>query len=278
MDDDDAEIIDQTDDVDVEAPEDGGPDVLLDVPTLNIEEINLEVENLRARVSLHAEVLDLLRLNVGADVDLGRVELDIKGVEAQALLKVRLDNVLSVVERLLASVDRNPQILEHLTSAAASAVRDVGAAGGDALGEVGRGVGDAGREVGRGVGDAGRGLGEAGKGVGESVGQSAEGVSGAVGEGVEGASGAARDTTEGASGAVRDSGELASRAVRGGGRDVAPNEPADVEGAAESSHRHSRDTSGARRKVRRKAVASSGGDRARRAGPRRHRREDDGEG
>src|SRR3954454_21945572 len=69
------------------------PDVLLDVPLLKVDEIVLDVEDLRARVSLQAEVLDLLRLNVGADVALGSVHLDIKGVEAQALLKVRLDNV-----------------------------------------------------------------------------------------------------------------------------------------------------------------------------------------
>ncbi|HET6635258.1 MAG TPA: hypothetical protein VFH77_09530, partial [Streptomyces sp.] len=34
------------------------PDVLLDVPQLHVDEIGLEVENLRARVSLQAEVLD----------------------------------------------------------------------------------------------------------------------------------------------------------------------------------------------------------------------------
>ncbi|MFI9810068.1 hypothetical protein ACIHEJ_38210 [Streptomyces sp. NPDC052301] len=44
-------------------------------------------------VALQAEVLDLLKLNVGADVTPGRVPLGISGVEAQAQLKVRLDNV-----------------------------------------------------------------------------------------------------------------------------------------------------------------------------------------
>src|SRR3954453_12807943 len=73
------------------------PDVLLDVPVVKVDEINFELEDLRARVSLQAEVLDLLQLNVGADVSLGRVALEIKGVEAQALLKVRLDNVAAIV-------------------------------------------------------------------------------------------------------------------------------------------------------------------------------------
>src|SRR5687768_17269273 len=42
------------------------PDVLLDVPVVKVDEINFELEDLRARVSLQAEVLDLLQLSVGA--------------------------------------------------------------------------------------------------------------------------------------------------------------------------------------------------------------------
>jgi hypothetical protein len=37
----------------------GDPDVLLDIPNLSVEEINLEVENLRARVSLDARLANL---------------------------------------------------------------------------------------------------------------------------------------------------------------------------------------------------------------------------
>src|SRR5512147_634631 len=66
------------------------PDVLLDVPVVNVDEIQFELDNLHARVSLHAEVLDLVRLSVGVHAELGKVELSIKGVEAQALLRVRL--------------------------------------------------------------------------------------------------------------------------------------------------------------------------------------------
>ncbi len=44
------------------------PDVYLDVPNLSVDEITLRVADLKARVSVSAEVLDLLKLNVGADV------------------------------------------------------------------------------------------------------------------------------------------------------------------------------------------------------------------
>ncbi len=109
------------------------PDVLLDVPQLRVEEIILEVENLRAHVSVQADVLNLLRLSVGADVQLGGVHLEIKGVEAQALLKVRLDKVAEIINRVLATIDRNPEIIGQI-------VGPLGAAASELEGTVGRSV------------------------------------------------------------------------------------------------------------------------------------------
>ena len=109
------------------------PDVLLDIPQLSVEEIILEVEDLRAHVSVQADVLNLLRLSVGADVQLGGVHLEIKGVEAQALLKVRLDKVAEIINRVLATIDRNPEIVDQI-------VAPLGAAASELVGTVGRSV------------------------------------------------------------------------------------------------------------------------------------------
>ncbi|WP_206328725.1 hypothetical protein [Streptomyces sp. Tu 4128] len=150
------------------AGRDGEPDVLLDVPELHVEEISLHVENLQARVSLSAEVLELLKLNVGADVSLGRVELDIKGVQAQALLKVRLDNVADMVGRVLSTVDAHPQILEQLTSGLDSAAGSLGSGAGQIAGELAEGAGKTVRDVGESAGKTVRDVGEsAGKTVRE---------------------------------------------------------------------------------------------------------------
>jgi len=93
------------------------PDVLLDVPNLSVDEIKLDVQNLQAHIALNAKLANLLSLNAGADVSIERVNLTIKGVKAQALLKVRLDNVASIIDRTLTTVDRNPQILGRLLTA-----------------------------------------------------------------------------------------------------------------------------------------------------------------
>ncbi|MGW9051144.1 hypothetical protein ACWGOT_13620 [[Kitasatospora] papulosa] len=138
----------------VAVPPDQGPgesrsDVFLDVPALHVDELNLEVDDLEAHVSLQAEVLDLLKLNVGADVRLGRVELDIEGVDVQAQLRVRLHNIAAIVTRLLSTVDRNPQILEQLTRGVGEAVENVGAGAGTAVKGIGEGAGEAVEDVGR---------------------------------------------------------------------------------------------------------------------------------
>lgn len=86
-------------------------DLVLDVPVLNVDELDLEVEDLRAHVSLRVELADLVKVNVGVDAYLAKVKLEIKGVEAQVSLRVKLERVLNTLERALASIDRNPQIL-----------------------------------------------------------------------------------------------------------------------------------------------------------------------
>ena len=87
------------------------PDLVLDVPSLNIDEIDLEVDDLRAQISASAELADFVRIHIGVDVRLGKAKLGVKGVEAQALLEVKLRRVLDTLNRALEVIDRNPQVL-----------------------------------------------------------------------------------------------------------------------------------------------------------------------
>lgn len=104
----------------------GEPDVLLDIPNLSVEEITLEVENLEARLNVEARLANLLHLNAGADVSIDKVKISIKGVSAQVLLKVRLDNVAAIIDRTLTTIDRNPEILERLLTSVDNTVDTVG--------------------------------------------------------------------------------------------------------------------------------------------------------
>jgi hypothetical protein len=119
------------------------PDVLLDVPQLQVEEIILDVEELRAHVSVQADVLNLLRLSIGADVEAGDVHLEIKGVDAQAVLKVRLDKVAEIINRVLTTIDRNPEILEYVVLPPAAATGQMARTAGRTVDEVASTVGSA---------------------------------------------------------------------------------------------------------------------------------------
>jgi hypothetical protein len=191
--------------------------VLLDIPVLKVDSIELEVSDLRARVSLQAEVLNLLRLNVGVDAVLGQVRLDIRGVDAQALLKVRLDNVAEILDRVLSTIDAHPEIIEPLVrhagvalaqtgqglgqfaqqsgAGAREAVQQVGAGVGDTAREAGRGVGQAAQQVGGGVGDTARqtaaGVGQAAQQAGAGVGETAREAGDAAGQAAQRAGGEA---------------------------------------------------------------------------------------
>jgi|SRR5688500_2865476 len=91
----------------------GEPDILLDIPALSVEEIDLEVEDLKVRLSIQAELADLVKIKVGLDAELGEAKLVIKGVEAQAQLKARLDNVRAIFSEVLASLQHNPQFFRQ---------------------------------------------------------------------------------------------------------------------------------------------------------------------
>jgi len=141
--------------------------VLLDVPVLKVEEINLTVEGLRAHVAVLAELADLVKLSVGADVELDKVELEIKGVEAQVLLKVRLEQVRAILDKALSTIGENPEILQSLVRTVDRTLGEVGGAAREAVGE-----GGAVSQLTGGVGEAaGQAVGQVGQTANEAVGQ-----------------------------------------------------------------------------------------------------------
>lgn len=93
------------------------PDVVLDIPNLEIQELILDVQKLRALISLDARLGTLLTLTAGVDAQVEQVRLELRGVKAEAHLRVRLENVVRIIDRTLTTVDKNPQILTSLLNA-----------------------------------------------------------------------------------------------------------------------------------------------------------------
>lgn len=186
------------------------PDVVVDIPVVKVDELHFELDDLEARISLHAEVLDLVRLSVGVHVELGKVELNIKGVEAQALLRARLDHVTAIIDRVLTTLDRNPDVLKEI----AHALEPVTEGAGKAVGEVGEGANKAVGQIGEGAGSAVEDVGEGAEGAVKDVG---EGAGGAVEEVGGGAGKAAGELGQGAGQAIGGLGQGAGALAGGGG-------------------------------------------------------------
>ncbi len=185
------------------------PAFLLDVPVLNVDELDLEVNDLRAHISIRAELASFVKINVGVDLYLDKVKLDIKGLEAQALLKINLDKVLGTLDRALESININPQILNEV-------VQDVDPAAGGAAGDASPST----RETEPDVGSTP----QPEEGVARHTGTTAQQTGGATDratDGIEQAGDVARDQALGQGDRTED------RVVQGSGEvtEPAPNEP-----------------------------------------------------
>ena len=98
----------------VEQPGSEDADVTLDVPSLKVEELMLDVENLRHRTSMQAELADMVKVNVGVETVIDGAKLELRGVDAQTFLRARLDNVRAILSEALDTIDNNPEILQDI--------------------------------------------------------------------------------------------------------------------------------------------------------------------
>ena len=179
----------------------------MDAPVVKVDEIKFELDDLRVHLAVLAEAGHFVQINAGAAARLGKVELDIQGVETQALLEARLDNVTAILARVLTTLDRNPELLKSV----GEALGDVGGGAHDLLGDTGDLVKSAGKGAGSAVQDVGQGAGKGVAGIGQGAQQGVEGLGQGAQQGVEGL-GRARSR------ASRASGRALSRDSRASGR------------------------------------------------------------
>ena len=157
-------------------------DVYLDAPVVKVDEISFEIDDLRAHLAVMAEAGHFVQISAGVGVQLGKVELEIQGVETQALLEARLHNVSKILERVVTSLERNPELLKSV----GDALGDVGAGAHDLLTDTGDTVKSAGKGAESAVQDVGKGAGEGVAGIGQGAQQGVEGLGQGAQQGVEG--------------------------------------------------------------------------------------------
>jgi hypothetical protein len=168
-------------------------DVYVDVPVAKIDEIKFELDDFRAHLAVLAEAGHFVQINAGAAVRLGKVELDIQGVETQAMLEARLDNVTAILARVLTTLDRNPELLRSV----GEALGDVGGGAHDLLTDAGDVVRSAGKGAESAVQDVGKGAGQGVEGLGQGAQQGVEGLGQGAQQGVQGLGQGAEQGVEG---------------------------------------------------------------------------------
>lgn len=114
------------------------PDVYLNVPTLSVGLISLQVDNLAADINLAAQVANLVTINAGVQVTLQQLDITIKDIDVELELIVRLGNLVDIVNRVFQSVDLNPLILD-VANATTTLLNDVVGAVDSLLGTITQG-------------------------------------------------------------------------------------------------------------------------------------------
>jgi hypothetical protein len=168
-------------------------DVYVDAPVVNVDEIKFELDDLRVHLAVLAEAGHFVQINAGAAARLGKVELDIQGVQTQALLEARLHNVTAILARVLTTLDRNPELLKSV----GDALGDVGGGAHDLLTDTGDLIRSAGKGAGSAVQDVGQGAGKGVAGLGRGAQQGVEGLGEGTQHGVEGLGQGAQQGVEG---------------------------------------------------------------------------------
>lgn len=117
------------------------PDVYLNA-SVHVGEINIEVDNITAKVNLDAKVLNLLHFTAGVSASIDKVRLNIQNVTAKVELEARLENVVGMIGDVLDTIDANPIIAtlgQGLSDIVGNVTDDLGGGSG---GDTGSGEGE----------------------------------------------------------------------------------------------------------------------------------------
>jgi len=144
-------------------------DIVLNVDNLKVEEIKLKVEELKAKVSVNASVSKLVNLEVGADVCIDKVDVEIRGVETELHFKVKLEKIKEIIFRALDTIDKNAEVLKNLNPGNGSSLEEGSEDDGDNI------FRKAGEKVGNVIGTARGTVGGAVESLGEKISGNASG-------------------------------------------------------------------------------------------------------
>jgi hypothetical protein len=89
---------------------DNESDVILEVPSIKAESVNMDAENLKFSISVKAKLSNISHIEIGTDIQIDKIKLDINSLEAEAFFTAKLKKIESIFVKALESIDKNPDI------------------------------------------------------------------------------------------------------------------------------------------------------------------------
>ncbi len=100
-------------------------DVVVDVPSLKLEKLGIDVEKLKSRLAIDAKVAQYVSITAGIDAQVDTVKMTLEGVEAQTRVVIRLGRVADIMEHALDAIDKNPDLALPSAAAPSASTRAV---------------------------------------------------------------------------------------------------------------------------------------------------------
>lgn len=86
-------------------------DVILDIPSLKAESLKMDAENIKFSISIKAQLSNFSNIEIGTNIHIEKIKLDIDSLEAEAFFTVKLKKIETIFLNALQSIDKNPQII-----------------------------------------------------------------------------------------------------------------------------------------------------------------------
>ncbi len=89
---------------------DNESDMILKVPSLKAGRVNMDAENLNFSISVKAQLSNFSNIEIGTDIHIDKIKLDIDSLEAEALFTAKLKKIETIFIKALESLDKNPDL------------------------------------------------------------------------------------------------------------------------------------------------------------------------
>ncbi len=89
---------------------DNESDMTLKVPSLKAGRVNMDAENLKFSISVKAQLSNFSNIEIGTDIHIDKIKLDVDSLEAEALFTAKLKKIETIFIKALESLDKNPDL------------------------------------------------------------------------------------------------------------------------------------------------------------------------